>query len=84
MQKPNSLIDDQAEGPNTPTVILTTSEAARYLGLAMSTLNKWRCHGGGPVFVKLGRAVRYRHEDLDTYISTRSLSSTSQSFGRSA
>jgi len=49
-------------------VTLTVVQAATYLGLAVSTLNKWRCHGGGPVFIKLGRAVRYRQEDLDQFV----------------
>ena len=40
--------------------LLTVDQAAIYLGLARSTLNKWRCHGGGPTFIKMGRAVRYR------------------------
>jgi len=41
-------------------VLLTVDQVSIYLGLARSTLNKWRCHGGGPVFIKMGRAVRYR------------------------
>ncbi|MBG52200.1 MAG: hypothetical protein CML99_07250 [Rhodobiaceae bacterium] len=48
--------------------ILTTTEAAAYLGLAISTLNKWRCYGDGPQFVKLGRAVRYKRDDLDCFV----------------
>jgi excisionase family DNA binding protein len=60
----------------TPRVALTTREAAAYLGLATSTLNKWRCHGGGPHFLKLGRAVRYRREDLDAFLTARRLTST--------
>lgn len=59
------------------TTLMTVNQAADYLGLAVSTLNKWRCHGGGPVFIKMGRAVRYRTEDLDAFISGSSLSSTS-------
>jgi len=42
-----------------PVTVMTVQQAAEYLGLAVSTLNKWRCHGGGPVFIKMGRAVRY-------------------------
>lgn len=53
-----------------PRAILTTPEAAAYLGLAISTLNKWRCYGEGPQFVKLGRAVRYRQDDLDHFIES--------------
>lgn len=57
--------------------VMTVNQAAEYLGLAVSTLNKWRCHGGGPVFIKMGRAVRYRVEDLDGYLTANSTSSTS-------
>jgi predicted DNA-binding transcriptional regulator AlpA len=60
------------------TVILTTPQAALYLGLAVSTLNKWRCFGAGPKFLKLGRAVRYRREDLDSFLMSRQLGSTSE------
>lgn len=55
--------------PSSPLrVALTTPEAATYMGLAVSTLNKWRCHGGGPKYSKLGRAVRYRRPDLDRFM----------------
>ena len=59
-------------------VTLTVVQAATYLGLAVSTLNKWRCHGGGPVFIKLGRAVRYRQEDLDQFVMDGRSRSTSE------
>jgi len=48
--------------------VMTVEQAANYLGLAVSTLNKWRCLGDGPVFIKMGRAVRYRRRDLEKYI----------------
>ncbi len=57
---------------------LTTPQAADYLGLAISTLNKWRCHGDGPKFIKLGRSVRYQRVDLDAFIAARRKSSTSE------
>ena len=64
---------------NEHTAVFTVSEAAAYLGLAQSTLNKWRCHGGnGPAYLKLGKAVRYRRTDLDTYLDRRNVTSTSQ------
>ena len=50
-------------------VMLTTREAADYLGLAPATLNKWRCYGTGPSFVRLGRAIRYRRDDLSAFLS---------------
>ena len=37
--------------------------------LAVSTLNKWRCYRTeGPAFLKFGKSVRYRIEDLDAYM----------------
>lgn len=59
-------------------VILTVSEAAQYLGLAQSTLNKWRCFGDGPRFLKLGKAIRYRKSDLDKFLDEHRVESTSQ------
>jgi len=48
--------------------VMNVEQAAKYLGLATSTLNKWRCCGDGPTFLKLGRSVRYRVADLDQYL----------------
>ncbi len=68
----------QINTPLTKTcVTMTVGQAAIYLGLAISTLNKWRCHGGGPVFLKLGRAVRYREEDLEKFVLEARVRSTS-------
>ena len=55
-----------------------TEEAARHLSLAPNTLEKMRVTGNGPRFVKLGRAVRYRLSDLESYIADRVVSSTSE------
>src|SRR5579863_8223282 len=57
---------------------LTVRAAANYLGLSASTLNKLRCTGAGPVYFKLGRAVRYDPQDLDDWLTARRVSSTSR------
>lgn len=59
--------------------LLTTSDAARYLGLSAKTLNNWRCLGGhrGPPFVRAGRAVRYDRRTLDAWITGNTYASTS-------
>ncbi len=49
--------------------VMTTPIAAEYLGLSPATLETQRVRGGGPVFVKLGRRVVYRREDLDAWIN---------------
>lgn len=52
--------------------LLTETEAAEYLDLKVSTLRVWRCVGRYDLpFVKIGRLVRYRAEDLDKWIASR-------------
>lgn len=64
-----------------PTDILNTPEAASYLKLAPATLARKRIKGGGPIYYKLGKSVRYRRADLDTYLAGRMTRSTSDSVG---
>ena len=58
--------------------ILTTVEAADYVRLKKPTLERFRVTGGGPKFCKLGGAVRYRRPDLDAWLETRVIHSTSE------
>ena len=48
---------------------LRPPEAAKYLGLAESTLAKLRMGRDGPAFHKLGRAVVYDRADLDAWLA---------------
>ncbi len=54
--------------PDNPT-LLTTAQAATHLGLSRHYLNESRAAGTGPAYVKLGRMVRYRHADLDAWVT---------------
>jgi predicted DNA-binding transcriptional regulator AlpA len=57
---------------------MRTPEAAHYLGISESTLNKTRLTGDGPPFVKvMPRAVAYRKPDLDAWLEARLCQSTS-------
>ncbi len=58
--------------------ITDTRGAADHIGLAASTLEKLRVFGGGPVYLKLGRTVRYRVIDLDAWLSERLVTCTSE------
>ncbi len=58
---------------------LKTRQAADYLGLARSTLEKLRVFGGGPVYEKLGRSVVYDVDDLERWAASRKRSNTSGS-----
>jgi excisionase family DNA binding protein len=57
--------------------LFTPSEAAKYLTLGKSTLDNKRHLGGGPAFLKLGKVVRYRKSDLDTWVASLVRRSTS-------
>jgi predicted DNA-binding transcriptional regulator AlpA len=63
---------------------LPTPEAANYLGLGKSTLDKLRLTGGGPVFIQLGKRVVYDPADLDAWISTHKRTSISESTATAA
>ena len=63
---------------NTDTRLLDTEGAAKHLSLSPSYLEKLRVRGGGPRFASLGRAIRYRVCDLDTWAADRLVSSTSE------
>ena len=54
------------------------SAVARQLACEVKTLQAWRCRGGGPPFVKIGRLVRYRPEDVEQWIESRRAHSTGQ------
>lgn len=57
----------------TETEVVTTSEAARVLGIGESTLRKMRRDGNGPEYVKPSPgSVRYRRQDLSEFLSRSS------------
>ena len=54
--------------------------AAKLIGVAETTLASWRTRppkGGGPVFCKIGRLIRYRLTDLESFVESRRRTSTS-------
>jgi hypothetical protein len=63
---------------------LTPAEASEFLAtLGMShtapTLAKLRCTGGGPLFLRCGRSIRYRRHRLREYAEQRTVELTSTS-----
>lgn len=48
--------------------LMTTENAAQFLGVKPNTLIKWRHQGTGPTFVKLGRSVRYEPDVLERWV----------------
>jgi predicted DNA-binding transcriptional regulator AlpA len=48
---------------------LRVRQAAQYVGLSKSFLDKARCYGTGPAYAKLGATVVYATEDLDAWVA---------------
>ena len=44
--------------------VIDTPSVSRLTGVPVCTLATWRCRGGGPPFLKLGSAVRYRRRTV--------------------
>lgn len=62
-----------------PNGLLRVREAAARLGLSKSTLDKMRCEGRGPRYVKItSKLVGYDPADLDAYAEGRKRQSTSE------
>ena len=63
---------DPGSGPRRPaggeTEWLTLGQAAKYLGVAQSTIRKWSDLGRVPAFYTPGGHRRYRRSDLDAFL----------------
>ncbi len=65
---------------DSPSPLLSSPEAARYLGIQQQTLRKWRLLGKGPRYVRLGDSPRsrvmYRLSELEAWVDERTYQST--------
>jgi hypothetical protein len=61
---------------------LNENQAADFLGVSVRTLQAWRVRGGGPPYVKIGRAVRYQRRVLLTFQEQHTVASTTESDAR--
>jgi excisionase family DNA binding protein len=58
---------DHSSGRPSEKGTLTDVDVAARLGVSRFTVRSWRIKGVGPRFMKMGRAVRYRPQDVDEY-----------------
>ena len=56
--------------------LLTSRDVAALLGLKDRTIDMMRVTGKGPVFLKIGRLVRYRLSDVETWLAQQVRTST--------
>jgi len=62
----------------TAIIVLTPAEAAVRLLTKPRTLERWRSNGTGPRFVRIGRRVGYRPEDLTSFVAAQVRSHTGE------
>ena len=58
--------------------LLTHKEAAHYLAVSLSWLDKSRLSGLGPTYIQLGSSIRYASADLEKYRDANRRRSTSE------
>ena len=56
---------------------LRGGEAAELIGVSVRTLEKYRCTGGGPPFLKVGSRVLYLREDVEAWLQRHRCRNTS-------
>lgn len=59
-----------------PAARLDSTQAAQWLGLSKSTLEKMRCDGRGPRYLKVGKRCFYRPADLAAYLEAAVVETT--------
>lgn len=67
---------ERAEKAKKGSPFLSTGQAAHFVGLSRRTLEKMRVQGGGPLYRKHGRYVRYHIDDLEAWSKSRMKGST--------
>jgi excisionase family DNA binding protein len=56
---------------------LSERQVAEALNLSVRTLQRWRLEGRGPLFVRIGRAVRYPQSEIEKFLKSMLRQSTS-------
>ena len=63
------------------TPLLTEAATAEFLCVSIRTVQAWRLRGGDPLYVKLGKSVRYRPADLEQWVEQNLTANTSAQVG---
>ncbi len=56
---------------------LEPEQLADLLKISQSNLAKWRLYGGGPIFIKIGKNIRYDRADVEAWVAERKRRTTS-------
>jgi len=58
--------------------LLSSDEAASYLGISPATLAVWRSKKRGPKYIKVGGCVKYSTADLENFIKKNTIKPKNQ------
>jgi len=56
---------------NTIETLLDEHDVARITGLSVASVRRWRYLKQGPIYLKIGSAVRYRPDDIAAWLASR-------------
>jgi predicted DNA-binding transcriptional regulator AlpA len=62
--------------------LLNEHDVARITGLSVASVRRWRLFRRGPKYLKIGAAVRYKPEDISTWLESRPTGGGNQPEGR--
>jgi len=66
MKTISTILKDQSDP------IFTPPQTANYIGVTENTLSVWRCTKRYSIpYIKVGRLVKYRKSNLDTWLESR-------------
>ena len=51
-------------------ILLTEQDVAQQLHVSLACLRRWRLERRGPPFIKVSSLVRYRPEDLESWLAS--------------
>jgi len=76
--KPQKTVDRSEAKPDTnvkpsPKLFLKSTEVETIYGISANTLANWRFKGTGPRYHKVGGAVRYKVEDLESFMESKKI-----------
>jgi Helix-turn-helix domain len=82
MEEQLSGIDRVRSSSSLSLQAVDTKQASALLGLHPDSLRKFRRHGGGPPYARVGRAIRYRIADLEAWLRQRTFTSQADELAR--
>lgn len=70
LPKPAVMPGGIKASPSNIPEMLNEHQVGEHLNMSLGSLRKWRLFRKGPKFVKIGRSVRYRRRDLETWVDS--------------